>query len=62
MPLRGILGSDLVRHRPDWQVIDNPFGRDDPIVLVPAIRPDIALFHAAMADVPATSGSACGAS
>jgi len=50
LPLRGILGSDLVRHRPDWRVIDNPFGQDDPILLVPAICPDVALFHAAMAD------------
>lgn len=25
MPLRGILGSDLVRFRDDWKVIDNPF-------------------------------------
>jgi glutaconate CoA-transferase subunit A len=50
LPLRGILGSDLVCHRPDWRVIDNPFGEDDPVLLVPAIRPDIALFHAARAD------------
>jgi glutaconate CoA-transferase subunit A len=50
MPLRGLLGSDILAHRPDWRVIDNPFGNDDPIVLLPAIRPDVALFHAAMAD------------
>jgi glutaconate CoA-transferase, subunit A len=50
MPLRGVLGSDLVRHRPDWRVVDNPFATDDPILLVPAIRPDVALFHAALAD------------
>src|SRR6266851_4490509 len=50
MPLRGIIGSDLLAHRPDWRVIDNPFGTDDPIVLLPAIRPDVALFHAPMAD------------
>jgi glutaconate CoA-transferase subunit A len=32
-------------------VIDNPCADDrDPIVLVPAIQPDVALFHAAMAD------------
>ena len=37
-------------HRPDWKVIDNPFGDDDPIVLLPALKPDIALFHAPMAD------------
>lgn len=51
MPLRGILGSDLLKYRPDWKVIDNPFGGgDDPIVLIPAIQPDIALFHARAAD------------
>ena len=51
MPLRGILGSDLLRHRDDWRVIDSPFGDgDDLIVLLPAIRPDVALFHAAAAD------------
>jgi glutaconate CoA-transferase subunit A len=48
--LRGIIGSDILASRPDWKVIDNPFGEDDPIVLLPAIRPDVALFHAPMAD------------
>ena len=50
LPLRGILGSDLLKVRPDWQVIDNPYGSNDPIVLIPAIRPQVALFHARMAD------------
>ena len=50
IPLRGLIGSDLVAHRPDWKVIDNPFQPNDPIVLLPAIRPDFALMHAAYAD------------
>jgi glutaconate CoA-transferase, subunit A len=50
MPLRGLIGSDLLAHRRDWKVIDNPFGNDDPIVLLPAIKPDVALFHAPLAD------------
>src|SRR6185369_8538489 len=50
MPLRGLIGSDILKHRPDWRVIDNPFGNNDPIVLLPAIKPDVALFHAGMAD------------
>jgi glutaconate CoA-transferase subunit A len=54
MPLRGLIGSDVLKRRPDWKVIDNPFedGDDtpDPIVLLPAIKPDVALFHAPMAD------------
>ena len=50
MPLRGILGSDLLTTRTDWKVIDNPFANHDPIVLLPAIQPDVCLFHAAKAD------------
>src|ERR671935_513867 len=50
MPLRGLIGSDVLAQRKDWKVIDNPFGRDDPIVLLPAIRPDVALFHAPLGD------------
>jgi glutaconate CoA-transferase subunit A len=50
MPLRGLIGSGVLAHRPDWKTIDNPFGNDDPIVLLPALAPDVALFHAAMAD------------
>lgn len=51
MPLRGVLGSDLLKHRADWRVIDNPLAQEkDPILLVPAIQPDVALFHARWAD------------
>lgn len=52
MPLRGVLGSDLIGHRGDWKVIDNPFAEaaGDPILLLPAIKPDVALFHAPRAD------------
>lgn len=49
--LRGILGSDLLRYRDDWRVVDNPFANaGDPVVLVPAINPDVFLFHAAFGD------------
>jgi glutaconate CoA-transferase subunit A len=51
MPLRGVLGSDLVNNRPDWRVVQNPMkSASDPILLVPAIQPDVALFHARWAD------------
>jgi len=52
MPLRGVLGSDLVKARPDWLVQENPMRKmgSDPILLIPAIVPDIALFHARWAD------------
>src|SRR5580700_2792881 len=50
MPLRGLIGSDVLAHRPDWKVSDNPFGNDDPIVLLPVLKPDVVLFHSPMAD------------
>jgi glutaconate CoA-transferase, subunit A len=50
LPIRGIIGSDLLKTRTDWKIIDNPFAENDPIVVVPAIHPDIALFHAPEAD------------
>jgi len=43
MPVRGIGGSDLVKARKDWVV-------QGEVVLVPAIEPDIALFHARWGD------------
>jgi len=50
MPLRGLIGSDVLKYRDDWKVIESPFGNSDPIVLLPAIKPDVALIHAPMAD------------
>jgi glutaconate CoA-transferase subunit A len=50
MPLRGIIGSDLLAHRSDWKVIDNPFAPGDRVVAIKAIVPDLALFHALAAD------------
>ena len=49
MPIAGIIGSDLMQVRPDWKIIDSPVG-GGPIVVVPAIVPDVALFHAPEAD------------
>ena len=48
--MRGLLGTDVLANRTDWKVIDNPFTPGDSIVALPAIRPDVALFHAALAD------------
>lgn len=50
MPIAGIIGSDLLNVRPDWQVIDSPVGEARKVVVVPAIVPDVALFHAPEAD------------
>jgi glutaconate CoA-transferase subunit A len=49
--LRGILGSDVQAQRDDWRIIDNPFSDTaDPVLLIPSIQPDIALFHARLGD------------
>jgi len=50
IPLRGLIGSDIQKSRTDWKVIDNPFRAGDPIVLLPAINPDVSVFHASIAD------------
>ena len=51
MPLAGLIGSDLVANRDDWKVVDDPLGQGGgPIVLLPAIRPDVAMFHSPRAD------------
>ena len=48
--LRGLIGSDVLARRGDWKVIDNPFQAGDRIVALPALVPDVALFHAPLAD------------
>lgn len=51
IPMRGLIGSDLLRYRADYKVIQNPLSDTaDPIVLLPAIVPDFALIHAPLAD------------
>ena len=49
-PLRGLIGSDLMRHRADYRVIDNPYLPGDRMAVVPAINTDVAILHASMAD------------
>jgi glutaconate CoA-transferase, subunit A len=49
LPLAGVIGSDLVALRADWRLVDDPFGTQQ-LLLVPAIRPDVLLCHAAIAD------------
>jgi glutaconate CoA-transferase subunit A len=45
MPLGGVIGSDLVSSRSDWKVLEK-----ENLLLVPAVQPDVALFHARWAD------------
>lgn len=51
MPVRGIVGSDLLAQRDDWTIGSDPFDADGgPLVLVKAITPDVTLIHAPLAD------------
>jgi glutaconate CoA-transferase subunit A len=55
MPLRGLIGCDILKYRSDYKVVPNPLASGakeaaDPIVLIPAIRPDLALVHVPLAD------------
>lgn len=48
--VRGLLHSDILKHRPDLLVQDNPFNPGEPVVVAQSIRPDVAVFHAIKAD------------
>ena len=54
MPVPGHVGSDYERMRPELRVIQNPFAPDERVMLVPAIRPDVALVHALAAAADGT--------
>jgi len=48
--VRGLLHSDILKHRPDLLVRENPFNPGEPIVMAQPLRPDVAVFHALKAD------------
>jgi glutaconate CoA-transferase subunit A len=50
MPIRGIIGTDVLNKRDDWKVTSNPFDSSEKIVVVSAIQPDISVIHAPEAD------------
>jgi glutaconate CoA-transferase, subunit A len=49
MPVRGFIGSDYLKARPDFKTIQDPFTGEE-VVVVPPITPDIALIHALKGD------------
>jgi glutaconate CoA-transferase subunit A len=49
-PVQGLIGSDIVRVRPDFKIIDNPYEPGRHILVVPAINPEIGLLHGLRAD------------
>lgn len=54
MPVPGHVGSDYPKLRPDFRVIRNPLDESERVLLVPAIRPDVALIHAIAASPDGT--------
>jgi glutaconate CoA-transferase, subunit A len=48
--VRGLLYSDILKHRPDLLVKENPFNPGEQVVVAQPIRPDVAVFHALKAD------------
>jgi glutaconate CoA-transferase subunit A len=49
MPIRSMLGSDVVKQRPEAKEIDCPF-TGERLLLVPALNPDVALIHVQRCD------------
>lgn len=50
LAVRGLLRSDILKHRPDLLVRENPFNPGEQVVMAQGIRPDVAVFHALKAD------------
>jgi glutaconate CoA-transferase subunit A len=49
LPVRSMLGSDVLRQRPEPREIDCPF-TGEKLLLVPALNPDVALIHVQRCD------------
>ena len=49
LPMRSMLGSDVVQQRPEAKEIDCPF-TGEKLLLVPALNPDVALIHVQRCD------------
>jgi len=48
-PVAGVHGSELARIN-NWQTMPDPYGSGETVYVIPAIRPDIAVIHAAEID------------
>jgi glutaconate CoA-transferase subunit A len=49
LPVRGLLGGDLLPLHPEWGTVTCPF-TGERLAAVPALAPDVALLHAAIGD------------
>jgi glutaconate CoA-transferase subunit A len=50
LAVRGLLGSDLLKYRPDLKAEQNPFNLGEEVVIAQPIRPEVAVFQALKAD------------
>lgn len=49
MPTKSQLGTDIIKYNPKIKVIDDPY-TNQPVALVPASNPDVAIMHCSRAD------------
>jgi glutaconate CoA-transferase subunit A len=51
VPVKSILGSDIIKSNPQIKLAENPFvDEPDPVALVPALKPDVAFLVVQRAD------------
>ncbi len=55
IPTKSLLGTDIIKKRSHdgimpYAMADNPWDPGDPVVLLPALQPDVSLIHAQQAD------------
>ena len=50
LPIRGLFGTDILKVREEFKVIEDPFDGEK-LVLIPAIKPNVAIIHAHRADL-----------
>jgi len=50
IPLPDFRGSDLLTIREDYKVMSSPYGSEETVITVPALRPDVLILHAHKAD------------
>lgn len=55
VPLRSLLGSDIVKSNPEFRLADNPFAPGEPVVLIPPLKPDVAILAVQRADAAGNS-------
>lgn len=49
MPVKSMLGSEIPKYNPKIKIIDDPY-TNEPVALVPASYPDVAIMHCSRAD------------